>query len=167
MSWNYNAEDYDPNAGGILPIGDYRVRIKEVLPRTSKTGKDMWELVLEVSGRNNKLWYYLVFMPENPKITNQNLGQIYDSFAITPSNMDFMSWVGKVGGARVKHDDFGAKVHYFLHRNQVDKLPPWQEPVGSGGGTAAPDWTRGSVVDMPAPPDDNAAPPPSDEDVPF
>jgi hypothetical protein len=76
-------------------------------------------------------------------MTNQKLGQIFDSFGITPGNMNTASWVGKVGGARIKHELYNgensAKVNYFLSRSKVDALPAWQESAGkasvTGGGS--------------------------------
>jgi hypothetical protein len=164
MPWNYNSEDYDPNAsGGTLPIGDYRVRIKEVVPKVAKSGNDMWELTLEVSGRNNYLWYYLVFLNDNPGMTNQKLGDIFTSFAIPQGEMDRHKWIGKVGGAKVKHDDYGSKVHYFLKRDKVDALPAWVEPQRSGGVGVT---TSAATPALPGPPDDFAVIAES-EDLPF
>lgn len=166
MGWDkWNESDYDPNAGGALPVGDYRVRIKEVCPKTAKSGNEMWELTLEVSGRNNYLWYNLVFLNDNPKATNQWLGNIFNSFNIPSGEMDFMKWVGKVGGARVKHDDYGAKVHYFHKREQVDKLPPWEEPPRQKDGPSAASTTA-MPSNLPGPPDD-FAPIAESEDLPF
>ena len=134
VQWNFNSADYEANTFEALPVGDYRVRIASVEEKKSGNGNDMVVLTLDVSGHSSSLWFYLVFMPQNPQITNQRLGQIYDSFGIQPGNMNFNSWVGKVGGCRVKHETYNgentAKVNYFLSRSKVDKLPAWSEPAG-------------------------------------
>ena len=143
ISWNFNADDYKENDFAPIPVGDHRVRIANVEESKSKNGNDMLVLTLDVSGYSGSLWFYLVFMPNNPQITNQRLGQIFDSFGIQPGNMNFSSWIGKVGGARVKHEQYNgensAKINYFLSRSKVDTLPAWQESSGkasvTGGGS--------------------------------
>ncbi len=142
ISWNFNADDYEENSFAPIPIGDHRVRIAKVEEKKSSNGNDMLVLTLDVSGHGSSLWYYLVFMPDNPQMTNQKLGQVFDSFGITPGDMNTNNWLGKVGGARVKHEKYNgedtAKVNYFLSRAKVDKLPDWSEPAGkasvTGGG---------------------------------
>ena len=140
ISWNFNADDYKENDFAPIPVGDHRVRIANVEEKQSQNGNDMLVLTLDVSGHSGSLWFYLVFMPNNPQITNQRLGQIFDSFAIQPGNMNFSSWIGKVGGARVKHEQYNgetsAKVNYFLSRSKVDALPAWQESEGKASVTS-------------------------------
>lgn len=143
INWNFNADDYTENDFAPIPVGDHRVRIANVEEKKSSNSNDMLVLTLDVSGYSGSLWFYLVFMPNNPKITNQRLGQIFDSFGIQPGNMNFSSWIGKVGGARVKHEQYNgetsAKVNYFLSRSKVEALPAWQESAGkasvTGGGS--------------------------------
>lgn len=142
IAWNFNEADYKENDFGIIPVGDHRVRIAKAEETKSKNGNDMVVLTLDVSGHSGSLWYYLVFMPDNPRMTNQKLGQIFDSFGITPNDLNVNNWVGKVGGARVKHEMYNGenspKVSYFLSRSKVDKLPAWQDSPGkasvTGGG---------------------------------
>lgn len=141
-NWNFNADDYKENDFGIVPVGDHRVRIAKAEETKSKNGNDMVVLTLDVSGHSGSLWYYLVFMPDNPSMTNQKLGQIFDSFGIAQNDMNINNWVGKVGGARIKNELYNgensAKVSYFLSRSKVDKLPAWQDSPGkasvTGGG---------------------------------
>lgn len=142
INWNFNAEDYKENDFAPIPVGDHKVRIANAEEQQSKNGNAMVVLTLDVSGHSGSLWYYLVFMPDNPQMTNQKLGQIFDSFGIAPGDMNIKNWVGKVGGARVKHEQYNgktdAKVNYFLSRSKVDNLPAWQEPAGKAsvtGGT--------------------------------
>lgn len=143
ISWNFSASDYEEsNSFAPIPVGDHRVRIASVEEKKSSNGNDMLEIVLDVSGHSSSLWYYLVFFNDNPSMTNQKLGQLFDSFGIPMGDMNIRNWVGKVGGARVKHELYNgensAKVSYFLSRSKVDKLPAWQDSPGkasvTGGG---------------------------------
>lgn len=156
IAWNFNADDYTESGFAPIPVGDHRVRIAKAEESKSKNGNDMIKLTLDVSGHSGSLWDYIVFMPDNPQMTNRKLGAIFDSFGIAPGNMNTASWVGKVGGARVFHEKYNGedspKVKYFLSRSKVDNLPAWQEPAGkasvTGGGA--------NFVDVPA-----------DDDLPF
>jgi hypothetical protein len=132
MKWTFDASQYDPNKSfELIPVGDHRVRIETVEEQVSKTGNDMLKLTLTASGYGSKLFHYVVFMPDRPEITNQNLGTIFDSFGIQQGNMNIYEWQGKVGAARVKHEQYDgkpqAKIAYFLLRSKQDDLPPWQE----------------------------------------
>ena len=158
IQWNFNENDYSENNFSIIPVGDFRVRIANAEETKSKNGNDMVVLTLDVSGYSSSLWYYLVFMPDNPQMTNQKLGQIFDSFGITPGDMNIKNWLGKVGGARVKHEPYNgentAKVAYFLSRAKVDKLPAWQDSPGKAS------VTGGSA-------NANFVPIPEDSELPF
>lgn len=159
ISWNFNSADYEQNSFAPIPAGDHRVRIAKVEEKKSQKGNDMLEIVLDVSGHGSTLWFYLVFMPDNPQITNQRLGQIFDSFGIQPGNMNFSSWVGKVGGARIKHEQYNgetsAKVNYFLSRSKVDNLPAWKDSPGKASVTGG------------VPTASSGAPAVTDDDLPF
>jgi hypothetical protein len=139
ISWNYNSNDYQEQSFSLIPTGDHRVRIKSAEETKSNAGNDMIKLTLEVSGHSGSLWHYIVFMPDNPQMTNQKLGQIFDSFGIQPGNMNIASWVGKVGGCRVKHEKYNGsdteRVAYFLSRSKVDALPAWQDSPGKASVT--------------------------------
>lgn len=142
MAWNYDPTQYEEQDFAPIPKGDHRVRIEEVSERTFRSGSSGYELVLAVSGRNAKLWYYLVLNPSDPKATNQRIGALFNSFGITDANMDhYKAWAGRVGAARVKHEEYNgetqAKVQYFLSRSKQDKLPPWQEPGNSAPSPSA------------------------------
>lgn len=133
MKWTFDANQYDANKTfELIPVGDHRVRIETVEEQISKnTGYEMLKLTLSVSGYGSKLFHYVVFMPDRSEITNQNLGTIFDSFGIQQGNMNIYEWQGKVGAARVKHEQYDgkpqAKIAYFLLRSKQDDLPPWQE----------------------------------------
>ena len=101
-----------------IPVGQYRLRIKEVEKQVSQAGRDMLKLTFDVSGQARKLYHYIVFLDDRPEITNRNLTQLFDSFGIEDSNFNLNSWVGK---------EERAKVQYFLNKKQQEKLPPWQD----------------------------------------
>lgn len=139
IQWDFNENDYQEQSFAPIPVGDHRVRISSIEEKKSQNGNDMLEIILDVSEYSGRIWYYLTFQPKNPQMTNRQLGQIYDSFGITPGNMNFSSWVGKVGGARVKHEqwkgDTREQVSYFLTRSKVDNLPAWQDTPGKASVT--------------------------------
>ena len=132
VNWNFNAADYEETSFKPIPIGDYRVRIAAAEEQTSNSGNQMIKLVLDVSGYNSTIWHYIVFMKDNAKLTNQKLGELWNSFGIPQGNFNLNSWVGKVGAAKVKHEDYNgeptAKIAYFINKDRQDKLPAWQEP---------------------------------------
>ena len=134
IQWNFNADDYQEMDFAPIPVGDHRVRIANAEEKTSQNGNDMIVLTLDVSGQASKLWYYMVFMPSNPQMTNQKLGAIFNSFGITPGDMNTQGWIGKVGACRVKHEQYNgetqARVSYFLGKEKQENLPPWQESAG-------------------------------------
>ena len=135
MAWTFNSADYTPETFSIIPQGDHRVRISDVSYRAGETafksGKEGYEITLEVSGHNSSLWYYLVLDPSDVKKTNQKIGTFFESFGITDYDMNhFKGWVGKIGGVRVKHEEYNgsmsAKVAFCLSRKNQDKLPAWK-----------------------------------------
>ena len=128
--WNFNPNDYEEKEGfSIIPVGDHRVRIEDVISKQSKSDRDMFEITLAVSGHSSRLWYYLVLDPADPKKTNQRIGDFFNSFGITDYNMaNYSRWKGKVGAVRVVHEEYNgeqqAKVRFCLNRKNQDKLPP-------------------------------------------
>ena len=129
MAWTFNPNEYDEQDFQIVPIGDHRVRIYDVISKNSKAGNEMYEVTLEVSGYGSKLWFYLVIDPTDSKKTNQRVGSFFESFGITDYNLaNYIRWKGKVGAVRVKHEDYNgttsAKVAFCLNRKNQDKLPP-------------------------------------------
>ena len=143
--WNFDPNQYEEKSGfAIVPVGDHRVRIEEVVERRAdkgnafSSGNDGYEIVLAVSGHSSRLWYYLVLNTADPKKTNQRIGDFFNSFGITDYNMaNYAKWKGKVGAARVIHEEYNgenqAKVRFFLNRKNQDKLPPakFNDPVNA------------------------------------
>lgn len=152
INWNFSSEDYEEKTFQIIPAGDYRVRIASAEEQTSKSGNQMIKLVLDVSGHNATIWHWIVFMPDNTKLTNQKLGELWNSFGIPQGNFDLNSWKGKVGAAKVKHEDYQgeptAKIAYFINKEKQDKLPPWKEP-GNSSLTGGNDMTETTVARAP------------------
>ena len=156
INWNFSADDYAETSFKPIPVGDFRVRIASAEEQTSGSGKQMIKLVLEVSGHNATIWHYLVFLPDNAKLTNQKLGELWNSFGIPQGNFDLNSWQGKVGAAKVKHEAYNgeesAKIAYFIAKDRQDKLPAWVEPSNkaalTGGGTT-PTPTMTPAEDLP------------------
>ena len=121
----------------MIPAGDHRVRITDVVEKHIKSGNEGYEMTLEVNGYNSKLWYYLVLDKSNAAQTNQRIGDFFNSFGITsPAMGSGKQWVGAAGAVRVKHEDYNgqtsAKVAFCIARKNQDKLPPWK-----GGNAAA------------------------------
>lgn len=129
MSWNFNQGDYVERSFEPIPAGVHRVRIESCEPKTSQTGKEMFKVTLAVSNYTGKLFYNLVFLPEKPKVTNQNLGTIFASFDFQSMNPN--DWVGKVGACSVKHEEYNGKtnavVGYFMKKSLQENLPAWVE----------------------------------------
>ena len=129
MAWTFNPNEYEESGFSIIPVGDHRVRINDVISKNSKAGNEMYEITLDVSGHGSKLWFYLVIDPTDSKKTNQRVGAFFDSFGITDYNLaNYIRWKGKVGAVRVVHEEYNgeqqAKVRFCLSRKNQDKLPP-------------------------------------------
>lgn len=130
INWIFNPEDY----GRIRPIkpGTYRVRIDDAEEQVSKSGKDMIKMTIKVSGFSQKIFHYFVFLPDNPEMTNNRLGRIFDSFNIEPGNLNVLDWKSKVGAAEISNEtdnqgNLQSRIKFFLKRNEQDRLPAWQE----------------------------------------
>ena len=139
-NWTFDPSQYQEQNFALIPVGDHRVRIEDVVERQFKSGNVGFEITLAVNGYNSKLWFYLVLDPSNPKQTNQRLGEFFLSFGITNLTVgNGRQWIGATGAVRVKHEEYNgsmnAKVAYCLNPKNQEKLPAWQ---GSGGVMAAP-----------------------------
>jgi len=132
MAWTFNANDYEERTFELIPEGDHRIRIADAQLGTSKSsGKDMLTITFDVSGYSSSVWYYIVLDPDKVKQTNQKLGEFFKAFDIKQYDVTKCSeWVGKTGGARIKHEEWNgeknAKIHFLLKREKCDALPPWK-----------------------------------------
>ena len=128
MAWIFNPNEYEAKEFSIIPVGDHRVRISNVEGKTFKSGNNGFEITLEVAGHGGSLWFYLVLDPSDTKKTNQRIGTFFESFGIVDYDLShYRNWIGKVGGVRVKHEEYNgsqsAKVAFCLNRKNQDKLP--------------------------------------------
>ena len=132
INFTYDQTQYEEKDFSILPEGDYRVRITDVVEKTFKSGNQGLEITLAVNGHKSHLWFYLVINQADLKQTNQRIGAFFDSFGITNPNLGaYKSWVGKVGAVAVKHDEYNgdkkAKAAYCISKKNQAKLPAWVE----------------------------------------
>lgn len=139
MAWEYKREE-STSERMVIPEGEHRIRIKSADKAVSKSGNDMLKLTFEVSGYNSLLFHYIVFMADRPEITNRMLTQFFDSFKDIPEgDFDTSHWIGKVGAAKVKHEEYNgnksAKIHYFIRANKQNELPAWREPTNNTAST--------------------------------
>lgn len=148
MAWEYKREE---NEFRQLPEGRYRIRVRSAEKAISKNGNDMLVLQFEVSGSNQILYHYIVFMDDRPEVTNRMLTQFFDAFKDIPDgDFNLNNWVGKVGACQVKHDDADrAKLHYFLRGRQADELPPWKEPGAPAKTESNTDFVPAGNSDLP------------------
>lgn len=140
-NWNYDPSQYKENDFQIIPVGDYRARIADVVEKKFSSGNEGYEITLEINGYASKMWFYLVLDASDPAKTNQRIGDFFNSFNITnPALGTGKQWVGAVGAVRVKHEEYNgenrAKVAYCLARNRQDKLAAWKN-TGSAAPAAA------------------------------
>lgn len=161
MAWTFDPNQYEEKSFSIIPTGDHRVRINDVIFKTFNSGNQGYEITLDVSGYGSKLWYYLVLNPSDPKKTNQKIGDFFDSFGITDYNMDhYPNWKGKIGAVRVVHEEYNgdqqAKVRFCLSKKNQGKLPAWKE-TGNGSASPAPAATTGGFAPVDI----------SDDELPF
>lgn len=142
INWNYDPSQYEEKNFEIIPVGDYRARISDVVVKKFNSGNDGYEITLDINGYNSKMWMILVLDPSNVAQTNQRIGDFFNSFGITNHAMGTgKQWIGAVGAVRVKHEVYEgvnrAKVAYCIARNRQEKLAPWQN-TGATTAQAAP-----------------------------
>ena len=140
-NWIFNKAEYEEQDFAPIPAGDHRVRISEVIEKTFSSGNEGFEITLDVSGHNSKLWFYLVLDASDTKKTNQRIGSFFDSFGIADVNLaNYRAWTGKVGAVRVKHEEYmgetKAKIAYCISRSKQDKLPEAKFSAAVSGGFA-------------------------------
>lgn len=130
-NWNFDATQYKEQDFQIIPTGDHRVRIEDVIEKKFNSGNEGYEITLSVNGYNSKLWFYLVLDANNTERTNQRIGEFFNSFGIANTTFGTgKQWIGHVGAVRVKHEEYNgnmnAKVAYCIAKNRQDKLAPWK-----------------------------------------
>ena len=140
-NWTYDPSQYEEKNFEIIPVGDYRARINDVVEKTFSSGNAGYEITLDINGYSSKMWFYLVLDASNPAQTNQRIGDFFNSFGITsPAMGTGKQWIGSVGAVRVKHEMYQgenrAKVAYCINRNRQDKLPAWQNTASSANQAA-------------------------------
>ena len=153
-NWTFDATQYEEQDFQLIPAGDHRVRIFDVAERTFNSGNEGYEITLSVNGHRSKLWFYLVLDRNDPKKTNQRIGDFFNSFGITDPNLGSgRQWVGKIGAVRVKHEEYNgnmsAKVAYVINRKNQDKLAPWKDNSGTPAPTAGFQATTVAPEDLP------------------
>lgn len=136
INFVFNPNEYTSQDYTLIPVGDHRARIEEVVEKTFSSGNVGFEVTLSISGYNSKMWFYLVINTADTKQTNQRIGAFFDSFGITNPNLNaYNTWVGKIGAVRVKHetynDNLSAKVAFCIAKKKQDNLAPWKEMGGS------------------------------------
>ena len=149
-NWQFDPSQYSEKSFELIPVGDYRARIADVVEKTFRSGNQGYEITLDINGYNSKMWFYLVLDPSNAQQTNQRIGEFFNSFGITsPAMGTGKQWIGSVGAVRIKHEEYQgtntAKVAYVIARNRQDKLPAWKN-VGTAAPAPAPVDT---FVDIP------------------
>ena len=157
INWTFDSSLYEENTFKPIPVGEHRVRIANAEEQVSNnSGNQMIKLTLDVSGHNGSLWHYIVFMPENQKLTNQKLGEVFNSFGIQPGNFNLTSWINKVGACKVKHEQYNgevsAKVAWFIAKDKQGNLPAWKEPSNKAavtGQATQSDMVEINVDDLP------------------
>lgn len=130
-NWNYDPSQYKESNFPIIPVGDYRARITDVVEKKFNSGNDGYEITLEINGYQSKMWFYLVLDANEPAKTNQRIGDFFNSFGITnPAMGNGKQWIGAVGAVRVKHEEYQgenrAKIAYCIGRSRQDKLAAWK-----------------------------------------
>lgn len=140
--WVYDPSQYEEKNFTIIPVGDYRARVADVVEKTFNSGNQGYEITLDINGHNSKVWMYLVLDASNPQQTNQRIGDFFNSFGITnPAMGTGKQWIGSVGAVRIKHEEYNgnntAKVAYVIARNRQDKLPAWQNNTATAAATPA------------------------------
>lgn len=143
INWTFNSNEYTARDFGLIPEGDYKVTINNVVEKVFNSGNEGFEITLDVSGHNEKLWHYLVLDPNNSQKTNQRIGMFFDSFSIQDTNLsNYVNWVGKDGAVRVRHNIYNgsktANVAFCLSRSQQSRLTKQNQAVAQGYTTAQP-----------------------------
>ena len=135
-NWTYDPSQYQERAYELIPAGDYRARITDVVEKVFSTGSSGYEITMAINGYNSHLWFYLVIDPSNAARTNQNIGDFFNAFGITsPAMGTGKQWIGATGAVRVKNEEYKgnmtAKIAYCINRSRQENLPPWKNKPGT------------------------------------
>lgn len=132
LNWKYTPPSYH-----IIPIGNYRARISDLVWDVSKSGKQMLVVTCKISGHSSTLKYYLLFSAENPETVNRSnfyLKKFCDAFNLNPEDMNnpafnLNQWLNAEGGVNVIHEEKNGvsfpKIKSFLTRKQFAYLTPY------------------------------------------
>ena len=133
----FDPNEYEERSYETLPAGEYRIRIDNVEPKTSKNGNPYFAFEFAVSGDNRKIWHNLV-LTSDKKVTNDKLGAFFTSFGIKDYDLSkFHTWFGKIGACKTKvrpaEGNYGekAEIHFFMSPERAEELEPWKEPGNS------------------------------------
>lgn len=141
--WNFDPTQYQERTFELIPAGDHRARIKEVLFKTFNSGNQGYEITLQISGYYSTVRHYLVLNPADPAKTNQAIGAFFDAFGIQERELgNGANWVGKGGAVRIRHEEYNgenrARVAYCISKARQDSLPAWKEMGNTTSAPAAP-----------------------------
>lgn len=137
--WNFDPTQYTEKTFELIPVGDHRAKIKEVVLRDGDTafnsGNSGYEITMAISGYTSTVKHYLVLNPADPARTNQAIGAFFDSFGIAERQLgNGQAWVGKAGAVRIRHEEYNgenrAKIAYCIAKSRQAKLPDWKEVGG-------------------------------------
>lgn len=153
LHWKFDMQDYLNGGGKPIEPGNYRVRIDAVEETYTKNGaKPMIKIKIKVNECSGFVYHYVVLDSENKERTNLNLGEIFDSFNIPFGDMDVEHWIGKIGAAIIKQEDYQGKksfkVDKFIKRAEQEFLPPWKDNSNSANNQAATQTPNNIVADM-------------------
>ena len=135
-NWTFDPSQYEEKSFEIIPQGDYRARVTDVTEKIFRSGNAGYEITLAINGYNSKMWFNLVLDSSNPKMTNQRIGDFFNSFGITSHAMGSgEQWIGAAGAVRIKHEEYQgnnrAVVHYCIERKRQDSLPAWKNTAAA------------------------------------
>ncbi len=148
-NWTFDPSQYSEKSFELIPVGDYRARIEDVVERSAanknafSSGNEGYEITMAINGYSSRMWFYLVLDHSNPARTNQSIGDFFNSFGITGTSMGTgKQWIGSVGAVRVKHEAYKgedrAKIAYCISRDRQDKLPAWKGQAQTPTATPTP-----------------------------
>ena len=153
-NWTFDPSQYEERRFELIPVGDYRARIKDVTEKTFRSGNAGYEITMEINGYNSQVWFYLVLDPNNPQQTNQRIGDFFNSFGITSTAMGSgKQWIGAAGAVRIKHEEYNgqqtAKIAYCINRKNQEKLPAWKNASAAAPAVAPMDVPPINPEDLP------------------